>query len=116
MTNSMRSIKARVGLPCEVRFHNSWLKPVGGITVELSRDWMIVTAFPLFPFARLKGVTHVSVSIQLPHAGFQPHHILECSGMICELRLVESGMRVHTAINSISIQDRDHEQRHCAVQ
>jgi len=102
-----RIIRARVGLPCSIRFSSPALRTTRGITEELTRESLVVIAFSAIPVARLGSSTPVSVAIDLPHSGqFRPR-VLECAATVSGVCLVDSGLRISAAVGRMSIKDRE---------
>jgi pilus assembly protein Flp/PilA len=104
-----QNIRARIELPCSIRFLATGLGSTRGLTEELSRESLVVIAFPAIPVDRLSKSAHIAVAIELPHAReFRPR-LLECAATVSGVHLVESGLRITAKVNRMSIKDREPE-------
>jgi pilus assembly protein Flp/PilA len=102
-----RIIKARIELPCSIRFQAAALGFTRGITEELSRESLVVVAFSPVSADRLRKSAHISVAIHLPHSGeFRPR-LLECAATVSGVRLIDTGLRISAAVNRMSIKVRE---------
>jgi pilus assembly protein Flp/PilA len=102
-----RIIKARIELPCSIRFQAAALGSTRGITEELSRESLVVVAFSPVLEDRLRKSAHISVAIDLPHSGeFRPR-LLECAATVSGVRSIDTGLRISAAVNRMSIKVRD---------
>src|ERR1700733_12519514 len=102
-----RIIKARIELPCSIRFQAAALGSTRGITEELSRESLVVVAFSPVSADRLRKSAHISVAIDLPHFGeFRPR-LLECAATVSDVRLIDTGVRISAAVNRMSIKVRE---------
>src|SRR5579863_7813553 len=100
-----QTIKARIELPCSIRFDVTGLRPTRGVTEELSRESLVIIAFSAIPVARLRNSAHIAVAIELPHSGqFRPR-LLECAATVSGARLVGTGLRISATVNRMSIKD-----------
>ena len=98
-------IRARIELPCSIRFYDRSLSPARGITEELSRESLVVVAFSVVPVERLRQSAHIAVGIELPHSReFRPR-LLECAATVFEAKLVDGGVRISAEVNRMSIAD-----------
>jgi Flp pilus assembly pilin Flp len=100
-----RNIRARIELPCSIRFLATGLEAARGITEELSRESLVVIAFSAIPVERLRNSVHIAVAIELPHSREFKPRLLECAVSVSGVRLVGSGLRISAKVNRMSIKD-----------
>ena len=71
--NLSQTIKARIELPCSIRFQEKGLGSTRGITEEISRESLVVIAYPSAIGEWLNKFAHIAVGIDLPHSGNSGH-------------------------------------------
>jgi pilus assembly protein Flp/PilA len=100
-------IKARIELPCTIRFYSKGLGYTSGITEELSRESLVVIAFSVVHADWLSKPSEIAVDIELPHwREFHPR-ILECAATVTGLHPADSGLRISARVNRMCIKDRE---------
>lgn len=100
-------IKARIELPCSIRFYSKGLGSTSGVTEELSRESLVVIAFSVVRPEWLSKLAHIAVGIELPHSReFRPR-LLECAATVSGVHPVENGLRIAAKVNRMCIKDRE---------
>jgi len=108
--NQSQVIKARIELPCTIRFYEKGLGYTRGITEELSRESLVVIAHSTALPGWLNKLAHISVGIELPHAHeFRPR-VLECAAIVSEVGHFGNGLRISAKISRMSFKDREPDQ------
>jgi Flp pilus assembly pilin Flp len=100
-----RNIRARIELPCSIRFLATGLEAARGITEELSRESLVVIAFSAIRVERLSNSVHIAVAIELPHSREFKPRLLECAVSVSGVHLVDSGLRISAKVNRMSIKE-----------
>jgi pilus assembly protein Flp/PilA len=105
--NLSQTIKARIELPCSIRFQGAGLRFARGVTEELSRDSLVIIAFSAIHDARLRNPEHIAVAIELPHSRQVRPRLLECAAIVSGLCMVDAGLRISATVNRMSIKVRE---------
>ncbi len=105
--NPSQIIKAKIELPCAIRFYAKGLGYTRGITEELSRESLVVIAFSTVHADWLSKPSEIVVDIELPHwRAFRPR-VLECVATVNGLHPVDKGLQVSARVNRMCIKDRE---------
>lgn len=100
-------IKARIELPCSIRFYEKGLGYTRGITEELSRESLVVIAYSAAPKDWLNKLRNISVGIELPHAREFKPRVLECAAIVSDVRPTGNGLRISARVSRMSFRDRE---------
>lgn len=105
--NLSQIIKARIELPCSIRFQEKGLGSTRGITEELSRESLVVIAYSTVIGEWLGKFAHIAVGIDLPHAREFRARVLECAATVSEISPAGDGVRIGGRISRMTIKDRE---------
>jgi len=107
MINVRRPIKARIDLPCSVALRCSGLIVIRGVTEELSRESLVIIAFPALAFRVLCPHARIRVTVELPNSRLSKPRLLQCSATVSAVSPLDRGLRIEATVQHMSIQDRD---------
>jgi Flp pilus assembly pilin Flp len=110
--NSGETIRAKVELPCSVRFSGSEPRIVRGVTEEVTRESLVVIVSspaeggPGGGQGWLKTSANVTIAVELPVKGkFEPR-VLECAATISLVSASGDGTRVVAKVNRMTVINR----------
>lgn len=106
-----QAIRAKVKLRCSVRLSGSDLWMVRGFTEELARESLIVVASCSAGNGWLQIGTSVFVAIELPFGSACEPRLLECAGIITQVRSFLNGVRIAAEIRRMTVISRDQDAR-----
>jgi len=102
-----QNIKARIELPCTIRFYSKGLGYTCGLTEEVSRESLVIIAFSAVHADWLNRPSEIAVGIELPHwREFHPR-VLECAATVSGLQPVDNGLRIAARVNRMCIKERE---------